>query len=49
MPADGFMYYEPQVPKELLAAAGPRTGKMDLANTAGHFALVNHQLKEVRS
>jgi hypothetical protein len=41
------MYYEPHIPKELLDSGGPRTGKMDIANTQGHFALVNHQLKEV--
>lgn len=41
------MYYEPHIPKELMAAGGPRTGKMDINNTLGHFDLVNHQLKEV--
>lgn len=41
------MYYEPHIPKGLLSAAGPATGKMDINNTQGHFALVNHQLKEV--
>jgi hypothetical protein len=41
------MLYEPHIPQELLAAAGPGTGKMDVNNTLGHFALVNHQLKEV--
>jgi hypothetical protein len=42
------MYYEPTIPKKLLEAAGPATGKMDIDNTRGHFALVNHQIKEVR-
>jgi len=42
------MQYEPHIPKELLESAGPRTGKMDINNTQGHFALVNYQLKEVK-
>lgn len=45
--AAGFLTYVPHVPKALLAVAGPRTHKMDLDNTLGHFDLVNHQLKEV--
>ncbi|KAI8466122.1 MAG: nucleotide-diphospho-sugar transferase-domain-containing protein [Monoraphidium minutum] len=44
----GFITFDPHIPKDLLDKAGPRTGKMDLANTAGHFELVNYQLKQLR-
>jgi hypothetical protein len=43
----GFLAYESTVPAELLQNGGPRTGKMDIQNTIGHFDLVNFQLKEV--
>lgn len=46
--ADGFIAYEPALSKQLLEGGGPRTNKMDIANTIGHFELVNHQLLEVR-
>lgn len=46
---DGFLAYESSIPRALLDGAGPRTGKMDINNTIGHFELVNYQLKEVRS
>jgi hypothetical protein len=45
---DGFLAYESSIPKALLDAGGPCTGKMDINNTIGHFELVNYQLKEVR-
>jgi hypothetical protein len=45
--SDGFLAYESSIPKALLDAGGPRTGKMDINNTIGHFELVNYQLKEV--
>lgn len=48
LPPDGFMLYAPHIPQELLAKGGPATGKMDVNNTLGHFALINHQLKEVQ-
>jgi hypothetical protein len=46
---DGFLAYESSIPKALLDTGGPRTGKMDINNTIGHFELVNYQLKEVRT
>jgi hypothetical protein len=45
--SDGFLAYESSIPKALIDAGGPRTGKMDINNTIGHFELVNYQLKEV--
>lgn len=48
-PRGGFLAFDLDVPRALLAAAGPRTGKADLANAEGHFALVNHQLSQVRA
>ena len=42
-----FISYDPQIPKELLDNGGPRTGKMDINNTLGHFELVNYQIKQV--
>eukprot|EP00882_Tetradesmus_deserticola_P016394 GHRQ01017508.1.p1 GENE.GHRQ01017508.1~~GHRQ01017508.1.p1 ORF type:complete len:452 (+),score=165.32 GHRQ01017508.1:1428-2783(+) len=48
-PKNGFLAYESSLPKALLDAAGPRTGKMDINNTIGHFELVNYQLKELRT
>jgi hypothetical protein len=47
-PKGGFLAFDLQIPKDLLARAGPRTGKPDLPNAEGHFALVNHQLAQVR-
>lgn len=47
-PKGGFLAFDLDLPKELLANAGPRTGKADLANAEGHFKLVNHQLAQVR-
>jgi hypothetical protein len=44
---DGFLAYDSSIPKALLDSGGPRTGKMDINNTIGHFELVNYQLKEV--
>lgn len=41
----GFLVYEPDLPEGLLDKAGPTTGKMDMANVGGHFALVNHQVR----
>jgi hypothetical protein len=48
-PPGGFLLYEPKIPPALLERAGPRTGEADLANTEGHFALVNRQLAQLRS
>ncbi|KAF6261030.1 hypothetical protein COO60DRAFT_1503789, partial [Scenedesmus sp. NREL 46B-D3] len=38
-PKHGFLAYESSIPKALLDGAGPRTGKMDINNTIGHFHL----------
>jgi hypothetical protein len=48
-PKGGFLAFDLDLPKSLLQAAGPRTNKADLPNAAGHFALVNHQLTQVRA
>uniref|UniRef100_A0A383W3X9 Nucleotide-diphospho-sugar transferase domain-containing protein n=1 Tax=Tetradesmus obliquus TaxID=3088 RepID=A0A383W3X9_TETOB len=48
-PKNGFLAYESSIPRALLDGAGPRTGKMDINNTIGHFELVNYQLKELRN
>ena len=48
-PKGGFLAFDLDVPAALLRAAGPRTGKADLANAAGHFVLVNHQLAQVKA
>ncbi|KAK9856777.1 hypothetical protein WJX84_001335 [Apatococcus fuscideae] len=46
-PPGGFVTYEPNVSR-LLATAAPAPGSLQLDNFAGHFDLVNHQLKELR-
>lgn len=46
-PPGGFLTFDPHIPQALLDKAGPQTGLMDIANTVGHFELVNYQLKQV--
>jgi hypothetical protein len=36
------MMYDPALPPALLNASGPRTKDFTLANTLGHFELVNY-------
>jgi hypothetical protein len=45
--AGGFLVYDPDVPADLLANGGPRTGMIAMNNTLGHWPLVNHQLRLV--
>lgn len=42
------MMYDPALPPALLNASGPRTKDFTLANTLGHFELVNYQLLQVK-
>lgn len=46
-PPGGFLTYISNV-SSLLAASAPAANNKQLDNFAGHFALVNHQLREVR-
>ena len=46
--AKGFLSFNLSIPADMLASAGPRTNGFDLANTDGHFALMNHQLRQLR-
>jgi hypothetical protein len=45
--AGGFLTYNNDVPKCLLTKSGPRTGRVDMNNTLGHWDLINHQLRQV--
>lgn len=46
--AKGFLSFNLSIPADMLANAGPRTNGFDINNTAGHFALMNHQLRQLR-
>ncbi len=43
----GFVTFKLDVPEALLKNAGPRTKKMNVENSDGHFELVNHQITQV--
>lgn len=39
-----YLTWKMDLPKDLLQNARPSTGTIDIKNTMGHFAIVNHQL-----